>query len=150
MFPLDFFVFKENELYGSSLPHTKEHLTKISNAGIRIVISLTEDIQLYENQPLFREFFKHFTILIPDFGVPNYQQVVDFLKIMREAKKKKEPVLVHCLAGCGRTGMMLALAAKFIYNVEDGQEAIDLVRAVRPCAIENKDQEDFVKNFNLI
>lgn len=81
---------------------------------------------------------------VKDQGVPTHEQaeqVLDFLKRATDAKKK---VMVHCVGGLGRTGLIAALYLRK-YAGLDGDEAMRRVRAARsPRAIENTDQEKFV------
>lgn len=54
-----------------------------------------------------------------------------------------EKVILHCLAGLGRTGMM---AARLLVDMGASPEsAIDDVRRVRPRAIQTNAQEDYVR-----
>ena len=86
-------------------------------------------------------------MFITDFDVPTDEQIEHFLEIVSTAISEKKKVLVHCIAGCGRTGTMLALAEKFIYGTIDGEEAIRQVREIRPCAIETQNQFNLVLHY---
>lgn len=56
-----------------------------------------------------------------------------------------ERLLVHCKGGLGRTG---TIAAMLLVELDvDVEEAIGAVRAVRPGAIENEAQENYVRAF---
>jgi protein-tyrosine phosphatase len=83
-------------------------------------------------------------ITIPDFGIPSDDNVREFVTVVKDALGQGKPVLVHCLAGCGRTGTMLALAEVYLYDSTDGKSAIDRVRKSRPCAIETDGQEETI------
>ena len=143
----DVFSFKENELYGSTLPKTNDDLEQLKKIGIKIIVSFEEEILKLKSISSLGEDFEHHEIFITDFDVPNKEQVIEFLEIMLRAKEEKKPVLVHCYAGCGRTGVMLALAERLIYGVEDGMQAILNLREVRPCSVETPTQIEFVKKF---
>ena len=74
---------------------------------------------------------------IPDFGTPPRglrQAWPEVSARLREVDR----MLVHCMGGCGRSGMILLRLM-----VEAGESpgaALDRLRAVRPCAVETKAQ----------
>ncbi|MHA2059332.1 MAG: protein-tyrosine phosphatase family protein [Candidatus Ranarchaeia archaeon] len=136
---VSFFSLIEGKLYGGSLPKTSVDVDFLYEQGIRTIISLTTSgLARIDNR------FQHIVIDIPDWGVPTEDQVHTFLKAVKASWKRDAPVYVHCYAGCGRTGTMLALAEVFLLGIEDGVEAIEKVRKARPCAVESRLQEDFV------
>lgn len=134
----DLFEYRPGQLWGSSLPETREDLQKIADAGVKVVVSLESRFGF----PDFSEFdLEQHRISIPDFGIPSDDNVRKFVKIVRGALDQGRPVLIHCLAGCGRTGTMMALAEVYLFDSADGQAAIDRVRKSRSCAIETDGQE---------
>ncbi|MHA2119333.1 MAG: phosphatase domain-containing putative toxin [Candidatus Thorarchaeota archaeon] len=137
------FEHRTGELWGSSLPETSDDLKQIADAGIKVVISLESRFGF----PDFSEFdLEHHRISIPDFDIPSEQNVREFVDIVKTALSQGKSVLVHCLAGCGRTGTMLALAEVYIYGQTEGRDAIDFVRKIRSCAIETSGQEESIKD----
>lgn len=79
---------------------------------------------------------------IADFGVPEGDDVwgaieTQALDILRSGGR----VLVHCRAGCGRSGM--ACLRIMVAAEEDGRAALKRLRAVRPCAVETGAQMDW-------
>ncbi|MGD9382392.1 MAG: dual specificity protein phosphatase family protein [Candidatus Thorarchaeota archaeon] len=136
------FEHRTGELWGSSLPETSEDLKQIADAGIKVVISLESRFGF----PDFSEFdLEHHQISIPDFDIPSEQNVRQFVDIVKAALSQGKSVLVHCLAGCGRTGTMLAIAEVYIYGQTKGRDAIELVRKTRSCAIETPGQEKSIE-----
>ena len=67
----------------------------------------------------------------PDFGIPSSPQpLVEMTKIMREELLSKGGVgLIHCSAGVGRTGTMLALN-KIMEDIDAGSEKVDIFNTV--------------------
>jgi protein tyrosine/serine phosphatase len=51
--------------------------------------------------------FNYLRLQIRDGGIPTDKQAQDFLKFVKN--KKNWPILIHCRAGIGRTGLMTAL-----------------------------------------
>ncbi|MFX1476002.1 MAG: dual specificity protein phosphatase family protein, partial [Promethearchaeota archaeon] len=77
-------------------------------AGIRVIVSLTEDPLSADSL----EFLKSQGIIyyhqpVVDHTPPRLEQLEWFVKLVDEYRAKGLPVLVHCRAGCGRAGTFL-------------------------------------------
>ncbi|XP_072026197.1 tyrosine-protein phosphatase non-receptor type 12-like isoform X3 [Amphiura filiformis] len=89
----------------------------------------------------------------PDHGVPNsVLPIIDMVKLVREYQPHDDvPLLIHCSAGCGRTGTICVI--DFVFN-QLKQEAIgadfslyELVqemRRQRPAMVQTRDQYELV------
>ena len=75
---------------------------------------------------------------VDDFHAPTTQQMLEALAFLDEARATSTPVAVHCLAGQGRTGTVLA--AYLIRGGLSAEQAIAEVRAICPGAIEASPQ----------
>lgn len=53
-------------------------------------------------------------------------------------------ILVHCKGGLGRAGTVACMLLIEAGMAASGMQAIDMVRQVRPGAIETREQEDFI------
>ena len=76
-----------------------------------------------------------------DFGTPE----VEALEVWPEASERAQAVLdiggrvlVHCLGGCGRSGM--AILRILVEMGEGGPAALTRLRKARPCAVETEAQ----------
>ncbi|MBL9053152.1 MAG: dual specificity protein phosphatase family protein, partial [Tabrizicola sp.] len=78
---------------------------------------------------------------IADFGAPGTATEALWPEASAKAREvlaQGEKVLIHCMGGCGRSGM-----AALRLMVEAGEEpvaALTRLRAVRPCAVETPEQ----------
>jgi hypothetical protein len=103
--------------------------------GIERVVCLLPGRQLVEsgaNLDCYGDAFGHPNVLhapVPDHHlVPEALLTEELLPFIAEARDAESPVVVHCLAGIGRTGQVLA--AWLVYNRDYGPiEAIETVQA---------------------
>jgi atypical dual specificity phosphatase len=73
--------------------------------------------------------FEHRRICIEDFGSPTFDQIDEFVDYVNAKVAAGAKVLVHCFAGRGRTGTMLAA-----YLIHRGMVADAAIRDVRERA----------------
>ncbi len=82
---------------------------------------------------------------IPDFGTPTDADLRRTLRFMKEQIDAGRAVVVHCQAGQGRTG--LVLAAYLVHEGASAEDAIARVRTLRPGSIETAEQLKLVKRY---
>jgi protein-tyrosine phosphatase len=83
---------------------------------------------------------------IPDFGIP--ENIDTFRKTIDSSLEfinRNESLCVHCYAGIGRTGVVLACIAGKYYSFS-GPKAVDFIRSKR-TAIETGPQIKFIYEF---
>ena len=118
-------------------------LTLLQEKGIQAIISLTEE-RLY--QPTIEQYnFDYLHLPIPDFSPPSLSQVLEFVSFVDRMLQQGKAVAVHCQAGMGRTGTMLAC-----YLVKTGTTAADAIariRSLRPGSIETINQEYIIYQY---
>jgi atypical dual specificity phosphatase len=82
---------------------------------------------------------------MPDYSTPTHEQIEKIVHFIEKRLQHNEPVVVHCRAGYGRTGTLLAC-----YLVSRGMsasQAMAEVRRARPGSIEMRDQERAVHEY---
>src|SRR5947209_7554909 len=101
-------------------PDSPEDLLWLRQQGIEVLISLTED-------PPRRDWLEEagllkFHVPIEDMEAPTQEQLDNCISAIRRANEHKMGVAVHCGAGLGRTGVVIA--CQF---VENGMKANDAI-----------------------
>ena len=118
-----------------------DELRWLRAVGIRLVVSLTR--KPLELPPECGLRGLHFPI--PDMGIPTPRAAMELCSDVLAAMARSEPVVLHCKAGLGRTGTMLA--ATLVSLGDDAERAISAVRRVSTYYIQTPSQEQFVHHY---
>lgn len=141
--PYFFSWIDEPLLAASAEPGAPEQLAWLRSNGVDILVTLTEE-------PLPRTWVDGAGLLsvhvpVPDMDVPTIEQIDQVMRVIDKAKTGNMGVAVHCLAGRGRTGTILA--AYFVHRGLSARDAIKKVRELRPGSIEVTEQEDAIRAY---
>ena len=122
---------------------TATDLQDLREQGIGALVSLTEasvpDDLVLESGLRYRH------LPVPDMQAPSLGEIHQFVAFVDEARNEGMATAVHCLAGLGRTGTMLAC-----YLVHEGNppdSALAQLRVDRPGSVETLSQERTVYEF---
>lgn len=131
------------ELAGAARPRNDDALAALVAQGVRAVVSLTEDPLM--DDALRRADLASVHLPIADFTAPTLAQVDTAVAAINDFRAHGLPTAVHCAAGLGRTGTILAC-----YLVKQGaapDTAIAEIRARRPGSIETAEQEAIIHQY---
>jgi atypical dual specificity phosphatase len=140
--PDNFSWLIENKLAGSAIPTSNDEVQWAVGQGIKSIITVREE-------PLDDTWVKNVNylhVLSNDMGVPEFNDLVYAVDFIHRRVTNNEPVLVHCLAGLGRTGTILACYLVKYQNLS-ANEATEKVREERPGSIQSYPQEEIIFRF---
>ncbi len=118
-------------------------LDGLREAGIGAIVTLTQ--RALSGEAVNKFGFEYLHLPVKDFCAPAPGQVERFVRFCDEQTAAGRAVAVHCRAGIGRTGVMLA--CYLVHLGEEPRAAIRKVRKVRPGALESAEQENAVYEF---
>ena len=130
------FSWVNNWLAASAIPDDIRQILWLKERGFEFIISLEEldkEIESFIEEVGIKRFY----FPVEDFSAPSVDDLMRITDLLLKLEGRK--VLIHCYAGCGRTGTVLA--AYMIRKGMSAEEAISYVRSMRPCSIETEEQE---------
>ena len=132
----------ENKLAGSGIPTSIDEVQWVIKQGVKSIVTIREE-SLDES---WIKDVNYLHVLSNDMGVPEFDDLVHAVDFIHRRITNNEPVLVHCLAGMGRTGVILACYL-VKHQKMSASEATEKVREERPGSIQSYPQEEIIFRF---
>ena len=140
--PYKFSWLIEKKLAGSGIPTSINEVQWVIEQGVKSIVTVREE-------PLDDDWVKDVNYLhvhSNDMSVPEFDDLVFAVDFIHRRITNNEPVMVHCLAGMGRTGTLLACYL-VKYQKMSADDAIQKVREERPGSIQSYPQEEMIFQF---
>lgn len=145
--PRGFLWLKRNQLAGTPKPGVffeKEYdLKALQRVGITTLITLQEEHLDEERLKPFG--LKSIWEPIKDMHAPTIEQGLRICDTIEHLIAEHEVIAVHCLAGMGRTGTILA--SYLIWEGQCALDALETVRSIEPRWVQSQVQVDFLTAF---
>lgn len=110
--------------------------------GISVIINCSE----FDNRKDIPDNFKYHHFHVPDYGIPSEEQIKEFLKVSDGYSKQKSAIVIHCVAGCGRTAQFIVAWAAHNNFIPKNMDPVDWIRKIRPCSLETKEQIKYARS----
>ncbi|BES81485.1 hypothetical protein PABY_10520 [Pyrodictium abyssi] len=122
----------------SSLPYIAKEFN--------VVVAAVELHELAYDPARLSRLVKFIHIPVPDYAGPDLWQLYRGVREIARAASSGQKVLVHCLAGRGRSATLVAGYLVYRYGMS-ARRAIEVVRSVRPGAVESAWQRGALRGF---
>lgn len=141
--PANFSWVEKPLLAAMARPVSQDELAWLRAQGIELLISLTEDPPRRDWVNEAGLFLVHVPII--DMDAPTQEQIEQCISTIRRAHEQKRGVGIHCGAGVGRTGTVIA--CYFVSKGLTGKNAIARARRLRPGSVETDEQVAAVEEY---
>ena len=141
--PYGFSWIETGRIAGLAAPSSLDDLVWLRQNGIEFLLTLTE-------RPLPKRWIDEAGLMavhipVPDFDPPTPEQFLAAVDTISKAVEAGLGEAVHCHAGKGRTGTVLA--GYFVAIGFSANEAVRKIRELRPGSIESAEQERAIEQF---
>ena len=134
--PTNFSWLIEEKLAGSGIPTSLDEFEWLLNQGVKSIVTMTEN-SLPDD---WTQQIDYLHIPTADYHAPNMEEIDSAVEFIQNQIQNKQSVMVHCAAGLGRAGTILA--CYFIkYKKLSAIQAIKKIRDERPGSIQSDVQE---------
>lgn len=152
--PTNFGWLINEKLAGSGLPTTIDQIYWLINNNVKTIVTIREvpiPDSWIKKINLNDHILDYYFLNVNDYDAPPIDKISKVVRYIDDQIMSDKPVLVHCAAGKGRTGTLLA-AYLIMKNNMNPLSAINMVRRSRPGSIQSRRQEmainDYYKTIN--
>lgn len=147
--PRGFLWLKKGRLAGTPKPgivaELEHDLEALQRVGISHLISLTAEMEPVNTEDLAKYSITSGYEPFEDMGVPTLERAAYLCEEIAQLINEGEAVAVHCKAGLGRTGTVLAL--HLIWEGMSAPQALEHVRKMEPRWVQSEEQVQFLEEF---
>jgi len=142
--PTNFSWVVEGKLAGCGLPVTEDEFEWLSDQGIKSVVTVREvalPSDWFDGSDI-----DYLHLRVEDFGAPTIEELDQAVDFIDQQINSGRPVMVHCAAGKGRTGAVIAAYLVKKQNLS-AEQAIAKLRGMRPGSVQSVSQETAVSMY---
>ncbi len=134
--PTNFSWLIDEKLAGSGMPTSFDELDWILKQGVKSIVTMTENSLPEE----WTREIGYLHVPTPDLTAPDMEKIDLAVEFIHQNITDEQAVMVHCAAGMGRAGTILACYL-VKYQKYSAKDAIEKIRNERPGSIQSEVQE---------